>query len=267
MVVAMSQNRLLSACYAFLVPVAQFLLRHGVSYRQFEELARTAYVEVAGKEFSLRGRPTNISRVAAITGIPRKEVSRIRALIDRYGTNPRSEISPLGDILHHWYTDKEFLDSEGYPLALPADGEDLSFEALAKRCVGDLPVGTIKSELLRTGAIEVTSERKLAPVRRQAVPSGFDDKLVTSLSFNLFGLASTVAFNSNPDRASPSRPERFIQSESLPVELRSEMHIVLRKRIEDFAVEIDDMFSTVETVNADDGRRVGVGIYYYEEDK
>ena len=159
------------------------------------------------------------------------------------------------------------MDRDGNPIALPSDGEEISFETLAKRCTGDLPIGALKRELLRTGAVALNSENKLTPVRRQAVPTGFDDKLITSLSFNLFGLASTVAYNSNPERTTPSLPERFVESESIPIEIRSEMHSRLRERIEEFALEIDDMFSTVEAAAGDDNKRVGVGIYYYEEDK
>lgn len=97
----MSRNRVLNSCYSVLVPVARFLLRCGVSFREFEELARTAFVDVARDEYGIRGRPANISRISVVTGISRKEASRIRGLIHTYGSSPREEISPLGDILHH----------------------------------------------------------------------------------------------------------------------------------------------------------------------
>lgn len=90
------------------------------------------------------------------------------------------------------------MDGEGQPRPIPVDGVDKGFEGLASRCAGDLPAGALRSELLRTGAIVETSDGRLHPTRRQAVPADFSDKLVTSLSFNLYGLASTIAFNSNP---------------------------------------------------------------------
>ncbi len=262
----MSRNRILSACYSFLVPIARFLLRSGVSFNEFIELARTAFVQVAGEEYGIKGRRTNVSRVSAMTGIPRKEVRRIRDLVSRYGSNPREEISLLGDILHHWYTDKSFLDSAGRPLPLPADGKGTTFEQLAKRCAGDLPPGALKIELLRTGAVILTEDDQLVPTRRQAVPERFDDKLITSLSFNLYGLTSTIAFNSDPRRTGAGRIERFVQSEHVSSESKALLRDSLRDRIDRFTLELDDLFSKTEEKVAGDMSRVGVGVYYFEED-
>ncbi len=262
----MYQNRILSACYSFLVPVARFLLRSGVSFNEFEELSRAVFIEVAGEEFGIRGRPTNVSRVSAMTGIPRKEIRRVRSLMNDYGATPRVEISPLGDILHHWYTDIEFLDADGQPLPLPPDGTGSTFESLAKRCAGDLPAGALKIELLRTGAIGRTEDGYLFPKSRQAVPEHFDDKLITSMSFNLYGLASTIAFNSDPERTGEGRIERFIQSEHIPSDARSILRGSLRDRIDRFAVELDTMFTKTEETDVQDMHRIGVGVYYFEED-
>ncbi len=263
----MGQNRVLSACYSFLVPVARFLLRSGVSFNEFTELTRAAFVQVAGEEYGIRGRPTNVSRVSAMTGIPRKEIRRIRDLIDRHGVTPRDDISPLGDILHHWYTDYDFLDSEGQPLPLPADGKGMTFELLVKRFAGDLPSGALKTELLRTGAVVLTEDDHLIPKRRQAIPEGFDDKLITSLSFNLYGLASTIAFNSDSRRTGAGRIERFVQSEQISSESRAILRSVLRDRINRFTVDLDTMFSKTGKTSAQDASRVGVGVYYFEEDE
>lgn len=201
-----------------------------------------------------------------MTGIPRKEVRRIRDLVDRYGSTPRDEISPLGDILHHWYTDQDFLDSDGQPLPLPADGKGKTFEFLARRCAGDLPSGALKNELLRTGAVVLTDDDQLVPMRRQAVPERFDDKLITSLSFNLYGLASTIAFNSNSKRTGAGRIERFVQSEHVPPESKALLRDSLRNRIDRFTVDLDNLFSKTAKTAGRDMSRVGVGVYYFEED-
>ena len=240
-------------------------MRSGVSFKEFEELSRAVFVEVAGEEFGIRGRPTNVSRVAAMTGIPRKEIRRIRAIMSRYGATPRVEISPLGDILHHWYTDEDYLSSDGQPLPLLPDGTGLTFESLAKRCAGDLPSGALKIELLRTGAIALTEDGHLFPKSRQAVPERFDDKLITSMSFNLYGLASTIAFNSDPKRTAAGRIERFVQSEPIPLDARSVLRDSLRDRIDHFTVELDTMFSKTKETEGQGMHRIGVGVYYFEE--
>jgi hypothetical protein len=263
---ATTQARVLRACYSFLVPVAKFLLRAGVSYREFDDLARTAFVDVAALEFGLRGRQTNTSRISAMTGIPRKEVKRIRETLQPNHEFPRRDLSPIGDILHHWYTDSRFLSADGQPLALHLDETGPSFEDLARLCAGDLPVGALKVELLRLGAASVKEDGLIHALKRVAVPDAFDDKLITSLSFNLFGLASTIAFNSDPGRKSEGRIERFVQSDDISDATRGKLRPLIRRRIESFTEDLDDMFSAVDGGSQGDGR-LGVGIYYYEEDK
>jgi len=260
------QSKLIKACYAFLVPFAKTLLRAGVSYRELDDLIRRAYVIAASEEFGLRGRPTNNSRIAAMTGIPRKEVSRIRARQIDVGELPRTELGPLGDILQMWHTDSQFLDQKSTPLSLPVSGSDPSFEKLVRLAGGDLPVGAVKVELLRIGAISQSENGQLRPIRREAIPREVDDRLVTSLSFNLFCLASTIAHNSNPERKSDGRIERFVQSNKIPDSVKKNLRRMTRKRIEQFTEELDDVFSAVDSSDSTAKGRVGVGVFYYEDD-
>ena len=58
------QRQILGAVLLVIRPIARALLRAGIGYREFAEICKTAFVDVAGKDYGLRGRPTNISRVA-----------------------------------------------------------------------------------------------------------------------------------------------------------------------------------------------------------
>ena len=73
-----AQREILQALLVALRPLARALLRAGIGYREFEEISKTAFVDVSTRDYGLRGRPTNISRVAVMTGLTRKEVRRIR---------------------------------------------------------------------------------------------------------------------------------------------------------------------------------------------
>ena len=66
------------AFFVVLKPIARILLRYGIGFREFAEVAKSAFVDVATAEYGIRGRPTNISRVAVMTGLTRKEVRRLR---------------------------------------------------------------------------------------------------------------------------------------------------------------------------------------------
>ena len=261
-----AHKKILRACYAFLVPIARTLLRAGVNYREFDELARLAFVRAASDEYGLRGRPTNSSRVAAMTGIARKEVAKRRVESLTFEQMPRTELSPLGDVLHHWHTNPDYVDEHGAPLPLPMEGEGPSFTSLVKACAGDLPAGAIKVELIRVSAVHQDSDGVLRAMKRVVVPESVDDRLITSLSFNLYCLASTIAYNSNPRRRSPGRIERFVQSESIPLETRGRVRVIASRQIERFTEEVDDMFSAINPSGEGEAKRVGIGVYYFEDD-
>src|SRR5882672_824106 len=79
-----------AAAQTILKPLVRVLLRNGIPYRAFADIARQAYVEVAEKEFALPGRAQTASRISTITGLTRKEVTRTRAR------------EPVGDVPSTW---------------------------------------------------------------------------------------------------------------------------------------------------------------------
>jgi hypothetical protein len=225
-----------------------------------------AFVRVAGEEFGIRGRRTNISRIAAMTGIPRKDVSRIRQESDEYHVDFRIELSPLGDILHRWSTHPEFLKSSGAPRNLSVSEGEPSFSTLVKQCVGDVPAGAIKVELIRSGAVIVDENGDLVLNRRHVVPEQSLDKLVSSMSFGLRSLAETIAFNCNPDRTGVGRIERLVQTIQLDEEARQHLRTLLREKIVEYTEEMDNIMSGHEPPSRNTNlARVGVGIYYFED--
>src|SRR5512134_387979 len=82
-------DRLKQAAFAssrlLLRPVVRLLLRCGVTWKEFAELCKVVYVEVAAADFGRRGRPTNASRIAILTGLGRREVKRVREVLEQHG--------------------------------------------------------------------------------------------------------------------------------------------------------------------------------------
>jgi hypothetical protein len=241
-------------------------LRNGISFNEFVDVGRTAFVDVAGKDFGLRGRPTNVSRVSAMTGIGRKEVRRVRELRDMYLEDPRVELSPISDVLHHWYTDPEYVDHGGQPKTLPFGGDETSFVSLVRRCAGDLPAGAVKAELMRCGAVSELEDGKLSAQRRHVVPEGAAEKLVMSLSFGLKALAANIAYNSNPQRINDTWIERLVQSDPLTESTVDNLRPILQQRITRFTEEVDDLFTKADDrTDKSKVQRIGVGIFYYQD--
>jgi len=121
-------------------------------------------------------------------------------------------------------------------------------------------------ELIRCGAVALDQSQRLIAKRRHVVREGLDDRIITSIVFGLRALASTVAFNSSDPPKELGRIERFVESNPLDADKVAEVRDRLRKRITDFTEEVDDFFATVEQSRERASRRVGLGIYYYEDD-
>jgi len=71
---------MLKACRAMLRPIVRLLLKNGVMWKEFAEVSKNVYVDVAGSEYGISGRQTNASRVSILTGLSRREVKRQRHL-------------------------------------------------------------------------------------------------------------------------------------------------------------------------------------------
>ncbi len=153
-----NNNGLNAAFLAILKPIARLFLTFGRGFREFSELAKTAFVAVATDDYGVRGRPTNRSRVAAMTGLSRKEISRLRAKINAGDAASVGYRTPVRQVIDAWRSQDEFRGTDGEPAVLPLTGSQGSFQALVRRFAGDIPEGAIRKELQRIEATVVRGE-------------------------------------------------------------------------------------------------------------
>lgn len=268
-----TQKKILDAFFVVLRPIARILLRYGIGFREFAEVAKSAFVDVATSEYGIRGRPTNISRVAVMTGLTRKEVRRIRDKIEGGEHAVVSKTTPMWEVLHYWHSVDEFLDESGSPAALPFQGDYQSFSSLVRQFGGDIPPGAMRAELKRVGAVVESEEGDLVAVKRSFRPDGDEETLVNSLLHGVYTFLSTVSHNTNPDRDAETWAQRLAYSNKVGKADLPRLRRVSSDRIKDFSQAIDDTFMAYETITDDDlgdGRNldsytVAVGVYYFEE--
>jgi hypothetical protein len=264
------QRQILGAFLIAMRPIAKILLRFGVGYREFAEITKTAFVDVATSEYGLRGRPTNISRVAVMTGLTRKEVRRIREKIGNGDQSIVVKATPLSEILHRWHADAEFLDQAGRPAVLPFTGSSGSFSSLVKRFGGDIPPGAMRTELKRVGAVRESKRGDLEIVSRTIYPKGAHEKLVTAMVHAVYPLISTVAHNVNPEREGEGWAQMSTYSQTIRRSDVPRLRRISFDRLSEVAESIDDLFMAYETLHendetANDRNTVAVGVFYFEE--
>jgi hypothetical protein len=263
------KQRVLDAFLLVMRPVVKIFLRYGVSFGEFAETAKTAFVDVASSDFGIRGRPTNISRVAAMTGLTRKEVRRLRNKIEDGDQTVSVKSTPISEILSRWHSEKDFLDERGRPAALQFSGAENSFSQLVKKFGGDLPAGAMRTELKRVGSVEEDEDGKLRVVRRSVVPTDTTEYLVTSLVHSVYPLLSTVALNSDPNREHEGVPQFTAYSLGIRNDDLTRLRRISYDRLSATAESFDDLFIAYESLKDKSENSavntVSVGLYYFEE--
>jgi hypothetical protein len=265
-----TQRKILDAFFIVLRPIAKIMLRCGIGFREFSEVAKAAYVDVASSDYGLRGRPTNISRVAVMTGLTRKEVRRLRDKLSEGEHSVVVKATPLSEVLHRWHSENEFLSESGEPKPLPFAGETGSFSSLVKRFGGDIPPGAMRTELKRIQAVDEGEDGDLTVVKRSVCPAGIEDKLITSLVHSAYPLLATIAHNSDPDRGDDGWPQLTAFTQSVRKSDTARIRRISWDRLKDISESFDDLFMAYESLHesnnsSDDRGTVAIGVFYHED--
>ena len=263
------KQQVLDAFLLVMRPIVRILLRYGIGYREFVEVTKTAFVDVASSDFGLRGRPTNISRVAVMTGLTRKEVKRLRDKIESGDNRISVKTTPMADVLHHWHAQEEFTDASGNPLALSFSGDGVTFSSLVKKYGGDIPAGAMRTELRRVGAIDEDADGRLIAISRAIAPGNKHQKLLTQLVHGAYAFLCNIEHNTDPDLSDEAWANRIAFTRILQREHAIQLRRITRDRVSEFAESVDDTFMAYEALhdasNGKEGDAIAVGVFYFEE--
>lgn len=264
------KTQLIRSLLVCLRPLVRIMLRCGIGYREFDEVAKTAFVDVATTEYGIRGRPTNMSRVAVMTGLTRKEIRRIRGSIDSGIPADGLKTTPLATVLHNWMSNSDYTDDAGNPIDLLFDGEAPSFTSLVKKYAGDVPPGAMRTELKRVGCVEETKQGAVRFVKRRVIPKGQEERLILALLHTAAPLLENLAFNMELEETSETWPQLNVYTKSLRSTDLPRIRRVTRDRFVEFVESFDDMFMTYEALhNVESGpaeeNLVSIGVFYFED--
>jgi len=266
------QRSIVTASLRWLRPIARWLLKSGVTWKEFAELARGVFVAVAAEEFGLRGRPTNVSRIALLTGMTRREVRRYReSEAETPVENVRAEddLNHASRVLAGWHVDREFIDELGQPRALDAKGEGATFEQLVRRYAGDIPVTALIKELLRSSSIERTTDGRYRALRRFYMPRAMDGQAVERAGAVIADLAATVEHNLTRDASEPPRFEGRAQNRHVDPRQLPAFRAFMEREGQAFLERCDEWLSAHEAQQVDGTPvatlRLGVGVFAIQE--
>jgi hypothetical protein len=247
------------------------MLRSGIGYRQFAELAKLAFVQEASGEKDSRGRQTNLSRVAIRTGISRKEVARLQSQIEGCSGAPSTARAVdfhsvhAARVLQLWHADPRFIDSDGSPKKLPFADDGISFSSIVKAAGGDVPPGAVRAEMLSANAVVEFDDGTLKPTKRYFVPADVGEELLVGFTHMVIPVLEGLARNTDY-RCTEPFIQRLVYSDRLAPRVVPLFRKQARERVSDFVQSVDDWLSSNEIPDSQvhSPYRYGVGVFYYE---
>ncbi|WP_020405108.1 DUF6502 family protein [Hahella ganghwensis] len=260
-----------SAVYRMLRPLVLTLLKQGVSYAEFSDLARRAYIDAATEDLALPDRKQSVSRVSVLTGINRKEIARLQKEPNPAETGQAADVNRAYRVVNGWLQDSTF-QKNGEPIPLHIEGESPSFSELVRRYSGDVPWRAVLDELLRLEQVEKQDNKV------QLLTQGYIPQEDLEEKFRIMGRAAADIMATFDHNLSHTPPDTRVQRTVAYTNLSEDVMDIIRQRskeeTEKFLQNTNKWLSQVDSKHTDnqDGEvsdtkqyRAGIGLYYFEE--
>jgi len=248
-------------------PLIRVLIRNEFTHAELTEIVRQTYVEVAYDTYSIPGQEMTVSRVAVLTGLSRKEVVRLREILDDKEVLVKQTPNRAQRVVHGWLSNEQFLDKDKEPKELPVKGGKGSFQALVQGYSGDITYGAVLDELNLIGVTELTDDDTVRLVNKAYIPYKDELEKVRIMSVCVSDLFESAVHNIENKEDQPLFQRQMVYSG-----VESSLVDKFRDLSTDKATELLEMLSKFLSTERDKsstkkragGKRVGVGIYYFE---
>ena len=261
------KKSLLAACRHLLHPLVRILLRQGVSFGEFADAVRGAYIDIAAWDLVPQGRPLTDTRLGILTGISARDVARIRA--NDTGDGGEVDASQIARVLQGWSQDREYLGPYGLPLEVPFAGDGTSFEQLVAKYTDGVSPRLLLSELVRVNAAFETDDGYVRLLNRTYLPSPLDRVGLERLGAVVGYFIDTVDYNLQKKKQGAGRFERsVITMEGLSPDDLAAFDQFVRAKGQEFLEILDDWLGEHEIegghkLASSESIRTGVGVFHF----
>lgn len=253
-----------AACEELLLRISQHFLDRGIGVAEFVNMAKIAYIRAAVTAIKESGQRPTISRVAAITGLQRKE---IKFLTNSPAKTQMAAIRepPIMRVVIGWKINKNFREANGRPRELAMEG-NFSFRTLVETYAGDVTHVALLRELERLRWIRRAPNGRLILC---ATPAQLRARRMEAQEFasRLADLASALSLT--PKHGPSGGYVGFRESKATDVRIGAALARTFSKRAEDFLDSFERWVSRSSSHDAGDTVRAlssyGIGIYLVEK--
>lgn len=263
-----SGKQLLYALRSVLRPIIRILIRAGIRFDEFAEVARGVYVESAIRDGLDRADKLTRARISVVTGVTRQQVNYY---IDNDGALPSASPTLAGvlvEVLQKWHTDPQYVGPYGIPLELEFElAAGRSFRNLVAMVDPAISPGIVLEELLRVGSVTYSGEKHFRAVSRYfMMPEPMSPQQLEYFGNTLTRLAKTLEFNMNP-RNLEKRLERFVVADrGLPPDVLPKFESYARERTNQFLLDLDNWltpYSKAEDAGLSPRIATGLNVFLY----
>lgn len=263
-----TQTTLFKAIRRLLTPLVRILLRNGIAFGSFAEVARKVYVDTAFNSLAGDGKKPTTSRVSAMTGLTRKEVKRLHEMSETDADQIQQRYNRAIRVISGWLNDRTFQDAANRPANLPIEGDGASFATLVKRFSGDIPTQAMLSILVDANSVRVNHDEQTVELVAHAYIPGDDPiEKLQILGVDTAELISTIDHNlaSAPGAL---RFQRKVSEHQLDVDALPAFRVLSAEKAQALLEELDHWLSEHRDESDRHGRSryVSMGIYFYEKD-
>ena len=221
-------------------PLVRFALRHSIKLRDLTEHIKYAYVHLAKDELLLLGESVTVSKISAMSGLQRPEVSRLLGADSKVAT----DADIITRVIGLWQNSKAYKDKAGRTRALTHTGREGEFAKLVASVSTDLNPYTVAFELERAGIAKQT-EHGL-----KLIKEGYESLDNIEEGLSLLAKDSSDLYRAVDENIfdSPSERNLHIKTEfdNIPVSKKDYVRRWFSKKGADFHAEARTFLSTLD---------------------
>ena len=251
-----------TAIIRILKPLIRVLIRNGIAYGTFADIARKVYVDSGFDEARRQGQKITVSNVSILTGINRKEVKRLKEALSFNTDNSLRKFNRIVRVIAGWQHDEEFMDRDSEPKDLLLEGTKSSFSNLVKRYSGDMPVVAMLNALIDSGNIRVIDNGRIQLINPNYLPDSDSDKKLNILGIDTAELIRTIDHNISVSKPEDAWFQRKASNTQVKIAALPKIKKRINKKAQQLLEDIDAELSQNESDNKDECCAVSVGIYF-----
>jgi len=259
----LDHTSLMEALRTLMQPLATLSVARGMSFSTVEEMLKNAFVDAARTTHSNAVQHRMVSRISTVTGLNRREVSR---LLQTDSSTAPTRRSPATQVFTRWVSEPSLKNAKGKPLSLPRQGPAPSFDELARSVNRDVHPRSLLEELCRLGLVRVEGET-VHVVRERFVPREDIDRMLGFLGSNVGDHLRAAVANVLSDP--PAHLEQAVFADELSQasldKLREVMRVQWQALLQATVPLLHQLIAADRSAKRNQDQRVRVGMYMFSE--